>query len=600
PARWLNAIHTYKGTISGAPNFAYDLCTTRIPREDLANLDLSSWRVAFNGAEAISPATLRGFSAHFAPFGFRNDALMPVYGLAENSVGLAFPPLKREPQIDLISRKALQDQGRAVPTLETDGPGAIAVPACGLPLPGHQIRIVDTTGHELGDRRQGRIQFHGPSSTSGYFQNREATQNLFDGQWLNSGDLGYLSEGEVYITGRQKDLIIRAGRNIYPAELETAIGALDGIQQGNVAVFASSDPQTGAERLVVLAESRRWKEGDQTGLKRAIGAISVDLAGTAPDDILLVPPRSVPKTSSGKIRRQAARQLYETSHADAGGTSVYWQRWKLGAVAAFQRSLSYCRQAGVWLYAGYAWLILLLMALPIWTGVALLPSRAVRWSFLRTGFTLMRMLTGIGLTVDGTEKIDPSRPVIFSANHASYIDGAILISVLPSLFSFVVKGELKGHFIPRLFLRRLGCHFVERFDVDKSLADAAHLAKALTTGDSLGYFPEGTFSRMPGLLPFHMGAFTTAVMTGMPIQPIAIRGARAILREGTAFPRRGRIQVKILGAIHPQQESENQWKAALALRDAVRRDLLAHIGEPDLAHERVFHELSTTQKNDHG
>ena len=230
----------------------------------------------------------------------------------------------------------------------------------------------------------------------------------------------------------------------------------------------------------------------------------------------------------------------------------------------------------------------------------LLPSRAVRWSFLRISFALLRMLTGICLTVDGTEKIDPSRSVIFSANHASYLDGAILISVLPSLFGFVVKSELRGHFITHLFLRRLGCHFVERFDVDKSLADAAHLAKALTTGGSLGYFPEGTFSRMPGLLPFHMGAFTTAVMTGTPIQPIAIQGARAILREGTAFPRRGRIQVKILAPIHPQQESENQWQAALALRDAVRRDLLAHIGEPDLAHERVFHELSPTQKNDHG
>ena len=104
--------HTYKGTISGAPNFAYDLCTTRIRHEDLADLDLSSWRVAFNGAEAVSPETLQHFAEHFAPFGFRDDTLMPhVYGLAENSVGLAFPPLKRQPKIDLISRKALQDQG---------------------------------------------------------------------------------------------------------------------------------------------------------------------------------------------------------------------------------------------------------------------------------------------------------------------------------------------------------------------------------------------------------------------------------------------------------------------------------------------------------
>ena len=600
PSRWLNAIHTYKGTISGAPNFAYDLCTTRIGHEDLADLDLSSWRVAFNGAEAVSPETLQHFAEHFAPFGFRDDTLMPVYGLAENSVGLAFPPLKRQPKIDLISRKALQDQGRAVPTFETDRSGAIAVPACGMPLPGHQIRIVDATGRELGDRHQGRIQFKGPSSTSGYFRNREATQNLFDDQWLNSGDLGYLSEGEIYITGRQKDLIIRAGRNIYPAELETAIGALDGIQLGNVAVFASSHPQTGTERLVVMAESRRWKEEDQTRLKRSIAAISIDLTGAAPDEILLVPPRSVPKTSSGKIRRNAARQLYETGNAGASGMSLYWQTWKLGTLTAFQLSLLCCQRASAWLYAGYAWLILVLMAVPVWTGVVLIHSRAVRWSFLKTSLTLMRMLTGISLTVDGTEKIVGNGPVIFSANHSSYLDGAVLISALPSPFGFVVKGELKIHFIPRLFLRRLGCHFVERFDVEKSLTDTEYLSEALTTGQSLGYFPEGTFSRMPGLLPFHMGAFTIAVMTGTPIQPIAIRGARATLREGTAFPRRGRIQVKIMDPIHPRQKSESQWQAALALRDEVRRGLLAHIGEPDLAHERVFQELSIKQKNDHG
>jgi len=596
PERWLRAIHTYKGTISGAPNFAYEICATRIRDEDIQDLDLSSWRVAFNGAEAVSPATLTQFADRFEICGFKRTSLMPVYGLAENSVGLSFPPLGRGPRIDHISRKTLQDRSQADPVSESSNTNAMAVPACGLPLPGHQIRIVDDTGHELGDRRQGRIQFQGPSSTSGYFRNREATESLFDGDWLNSGDLGYLSEGEVYITGRQKDLIIRAGRNIYPAELETAIGELDGIQRGNVAVFGSPDPETGSDRLVVLAESRRRKEDQQANLRRSISAISMDLAGTAPDDIVLAPPRSVPKTSSGKIRRQAARQLYETGKAGTSGASVQWQLFRLGISAAFQQAAQGIRQTGTWLYAGYAWLVLILLAVPIWLGVAVLPSLQIRWAFLKSGLALLRTLTGIGLTVDGAEKIDPSGPVLFTSNHASYLDGPVLIAALPAVFGFVVKGELTGHFVPRIFLSRLGCHFVERFDADKSLKDAAEIASVLKNGGRLAYFPEGTFTRMPGLLPFHMGAFTTAVETKTPIQPIAIRGTRAILRDDTGFPRRGTVNVKILDPI-PPPNIESSWQAAIELRDAVRRSLLDHIGEPDLAHERVFHELAEKQKD---
>jgi len=596
PERWLRSIHDYKGTISGAPNFAYEICATRIRDEDLEGLDLSSWRVAFNGAEAVSPATLDLFADRFEPWGFKRSAIMPVYGLAENSVGVAFPPLGRGPKIDRISRAALQYRSRAEPVRDGTGQNAMAVPACGLPLPGHQIRVVDDTGHELGDRRLGRIQFRGPSSTSGYFRNREATESLFNGEWLNSGDLGYLSEGEIYITGRQKDLIIRAGRNIYPAELETAIGELDGIQRGNVAVFGSPDPETGSDRLVVLAESRRRKKEQQASLLREITTLSIDLAGSAPGDIVLAPPRSVPKTSSGKIRRQAARQLYETGKAGAAGASVQWQLFRIGVTAVGQRLQHSLRHAGAWLYAGWAWLALVLLAIPIWAGVAVLPSLRVRWLFVKTGLAFLRTLTGIGLTVEGREKIDLARPVLLAANHASYLDGPVLISALPTLFGFVVKGELTGHYVPRIFLTRLGCHFVERFDTAKSVGDAAKIADALKDGNNLAYFPEGTFTRMPGLLPFHMGAFTTAVETGTPIQPIAIRGTRAILRDDTGFPRRGKIQVKILDPITPSEDAETPWQAALQLRDAVRRAFLTQIAEPDLAHERVFHELAEMQK----
>ena len=197
--------------------------------------------MAFNGAEPVSPATIERFAERFAPYGFRRDAITPVYGLAESSVGLAFPPLGRGPLIDRVDRDTFVRSGRADPA----GPGApdaLRFVACGQPLPGHEIRIVDATGHELGDRREGRIEFRGPSATAGYFRNADATRSLFHDDWLDTGDLGYVADADLYVTGRVKDVIIRAGRNLHPDELEEAVGNLAGVRKGCVAVFACPDP----------------------------------------------------------------------------------------------------------------------------------------------------------------------------------------------------------------------------------------------------------------------------------------------------------------------------------------------------------------------
>nr|NIR58713.1 AMP-binding protein [Gammaproteobacteria bacterium] len=256
PQRWLWALHRHGGTLSAAPNFGYELCLRRLTDEDLEGLDLSRWRVAFNGAEPVSPATLERFCERFAPYGFRREVVAPVYGLAEGSVGLTFPPLGRGPVIDRVQRETLMRTGHAAPTAEDD-PSALTFVGCGRPLPGHEVRITDPTGLELPERQEGRIEFRGPSATSGYYRNPEATRALFDDGWLNTGDRGYIASGELYVTGRDKDIVIRAGRNIYPQELEDTVGDLDGIRKGNVAVFASPDPVSGTERLIVLAETRR-------------------------------------------------------------------------------------------------------------------------------------------------------------------------------------------------------------------------------------------------------------------------------------------------------------------------------------------------------
>ena len=256
PQRWLWAIHRFGGTLSAAPSFAYELCVRRIDDRDIEGLDLSSWRIAFNGAEAVNPNSMRRFIKHFAACGFRAESMMPVYGLAESSVGLAFPTPGSGPTVDRIKRIPFMDSGRAIPAEDTEK-NVLEFVYCGQPLPGHQVRIVDSNDRELPERTEGSLQFLGPSATSGYFKNPAHTSSLFHGQWLDSGDKAYIAGGDIYITGRTKDIIIRAGRNIYPEELEEAVGKIPGVCAGNVAVFGSTSPQSGTEELVILAESRK-------------------------------------------------------------------------------------------------------------------------------------------------------------------------------------------------------------------------------------------------------------------------------------------------------------------------------------------------------
>jgi len=309
PVRWLEAISRQRGTLSAAPNFAYEICANKLTDEELAGLDLSCWRMACNGAEAVSPVTLERFAARLAPYGLRREALAPVYGLAECSVGLAFPPPGRGPRFDHVLRRALADEGVAH-AVGADRADAQTVPGCGHALPGHAIRIVDAGGQTLPERRVGRVQFSGPSATAGYFDNPAATAKLIEGDWLNTGDLGYLADGELFITGREKDIIIRGGHNIHPQELEEAVGRIAGVRAGNVAAFAATDPHAATERLVVLAETRAAAEA-HAGIRAEVERLAIELTGLPADDVVLAPPGTVLKTSSGKLRRAACRIAYE-------------------------------------------------------------------------------------------------------------------------------------------------------------------------------------------------------------------------------------------------------------------------------------------------
>jgi acyl carrier protein len=589
PQRWLWAIHKYGGTLSAAPNFAYELCLRRIDDQEIEGLDLGSWRIACNGAEAVNPATIRQFIERFSRYGFKAEAMLPVYGLAESSVGLAFPKPGSRVRIDRIRRDTFMESGEAIPVGETET-GGLEFVCCGEPLPAHQIRIVDAKDRELPERREGRLQFTGPSTTSGYFKNPEKTKELFHDEWLDSGDKAYMAAGNVYITGRSKDIIIRAGRNIYPVEMEEAIGKVEGIRDGNVAVFGSRSSDSGTERLIVLAETRKKEVQALEQIRAAINTIVTDLVGGPPDEVVLAPPNTVLKTSSGKIRRNASREIYERGLIGKTQQAVWLQlaRFTLkGLRPRFQSSVAGIKAT---LYASWCWLVYSLLAPVVGILVLTLPAEKPRWSVMRFAVKILAGLSSTKIMLYGLENLpDETRPCIFVSNHASYLDAYVLAAVLNRPFSFIAKAELKARTVLHLLLKRIGTLFVERFDQQKGLADAKIITEKGGAGRSLFFFPEGTFMRMPGLLPFRMGAFATAARLNIPVVPIVIRGTRSILRAGSWFPRHGSISVTIGSPIYPERESDREqdtWTASLRLRDNTRQWILKYCGEPDLGDER--------------
>ena len=579
PSQWLRAIHRHRGTISGGPNFAYELCLKRIPEHELDGLDLSSWRFAFNGAEPVSPETLSGFEKRFAPCGLREKVVAPVYGLAECSVGLAFTPPGEPWRVDLLDRERFSATGQAIEA-RADDPSPLKVMSCGEVLPGHDVRVVDAAGLELADRNEGVLQFRGPSATSGYYRNPEATKLLFAGEWLNTGDRAYLSDGHVYVTGREKDIIIRGGRNISPYELEEAVGDVAGVRRGCVAVFGSHDAATATERVIVLAETREPDPARHGEIRARINELAISLIGAPVDDIVLAPPHTVPKTSSGKIRRLAAREYYERGPAAVKPQAVWWQLMRLSAAGVWPQLRRGTRVARGMAYAVWSWLLFAALFLVILAAAAAAPGKRT-WQVGQRAARLFLRLCAIPLAVRGRENLPASAPYVVAVNHTSYLDGAVLLAVLPwRNNAFVAKRELAGNPITRILLRGLGVQFVERFDVQKSAEHADELAAAVRGGQSLIVFPEGTLLRHAGLMPFRTGAFQTAAQVGAPVVPVALRGVRSALRDETWYLRRGPISVTIGAPVAPEGAD---WNAAVKLRDRVRGEILRHCGEPDLA-----------------
>jgi 1-acyl-sn-glycerol-3-phosphate acyltransferase len=446
----------------------------------------------------------------------------------------------------------------------------------------HEIRVVDRSGHEQPEGQEGRVQFRGPSACRGYIHNPEGTEKLFDGDWLDSGDLGYVRGGDIFITGRSKDLIIVAGRNIYPQELEEAVAELPGIRKGNVVVFGVTDEQSGTERVIVLAETRETESRVHARLRTQINELAIELIGIPPQDTILASPQTVPKTSSGKIRRSTARELYQQGLL--GAQQKLWKQYlhlaAIGAMGQLRRGLQSLARLS---FAVWAWTLFALLTPCVYAALLLFPAISWRWSAMRLALGILRHASGTSVSIQGLENL-PEGPCIMVANHASYLDGYALTAMLPRRVSYVAKRELAASILLRLPLERIGTEFVERLDKQKGIEDARYLGQRASEGCSLMFFPEGTFSRSPGLQGFHMGAFVAAVESHLPVVPIAIRGTRSILRGNDKFPRRGAISIHIGEPLSCSENSEtSKWSKAIDLRDRSRRYILDHCGEPDLA-----------------
>jgi acyl-CoA synthetase (AMP-forming)/AMP-acid ligase II len=306
PTRWLRAIHQYRGTLSPAPNFAYGLCVRRAPKTDGEQLDLSSWRVAFNGAEPVNLRTLRAFEEMYAPYGFQATTMFPVYGLAEASLAVAFPRLGSRVRHETVDRAQL-GSGRAVPA---SGEAAVTVVSVGQAVPGHSIAVVDQRGTPLPERAVGEILFRGPSVMSEYYRDPTASAQALRDGWLHTGDLGYIADGELYIVGRAKDLIIVRGRNIYPEDVERTAEQLPQVRQSGVVAFGVYDEAAADERVVLVCESKLTDEAQRAALAERIKQLVSEQHDVTLHEVVLVPSGTIPKTFSGKRQRSLCRELY--------------------------------------------------------------------------------------------------------------------------------------------------------------------------------------------------------------------------------------------------------------------------------------------------
>jgi fatty-acyl-CoA synthase len=310
PRRWLEWMTTWQASATAGPNFAYALATRALRRE-AEGLDLSSLRIALNGAEPVDPAAVEAFTEAGRPAGLDPGAVFCAFGMAEATLAVSFPRTGEGLRTDTVDRRALEHESLALP-VETAGDGADParvrrLARLGRAVPGLELRVVEpSSGRPRAEREVGEIEIRGSTVTPGYYRNPEATRAAFRDGWLRTGDLGYLADGELVACGRIKDVIVVGGRKVFPEDVERAASRVEGVRAGNVIAFGV-EGRRGRERVVVVAEVR---EAVAERLRTAVVAAVRGAVGLVPEDVVLVSPGTLPKTSSGKLQRSLCRARY--------------------------------------------------------------------------------------------------------------------------------------------------------------------------------------------------------------------------------------------------------------------------------------------------
>ncbi len=577
PATWLEAITRYSGTMSAAPNFAYESCVERVDDADLEKLDLSSWRLTFSGSEPVSASTCERFSERFAACGFRPEALCPAYGLAEVGVGATFSPLGRGPRFDTVRLADLEQRGMAV-TVTREDPGGLSLVSCGVPLPGFELRVADEGGQAVPERHLGRVELRGPSVTAGYFANEAATAALWDADWLDTGDSGYLADGELFLTGRVKDIVIRAGRNLHPEELEQSLAELPGLRPDAVAVFGVADPARGTERLVVAVETELGSAEEREALRATVARRSLELVGVAPDEVVLVPAGTIVRTASGKIRRKATRDAYLAGALGRRPAPVALQlgRFAWSGVGPAARHLA--RRGDELAYAAWVWALVVVIGGAAWLCLLLPSTLRVRWRLARAAGRALAAAAGIEIRVAG-ELPDGSTTSVIVSNHPSFVDGLAVLLAMPEPVVFVSSTDFERQRLAGTLLRRLGAVFVHRGRPEESERDLGRLVEVARSGRRLAVFPEGSMTAGTGVRRFHLGAFSVAALAGCPVVPLGIRGTRQVVRPGSYLPKRASVEV-VVGTPHVPEGEDFAARTRLAAQ--VRRSISELVGEPEL------------------
>ena len=310
PALWLRAISRSKATVSPAPNFAYGLCLKRIDDADLGGVDLSSWRMALNGAEPVSAETIEKFSARFSRIGFKKRALMPVYGLSESSLAVTFTSSEHEKKVVSVDALALASRGEVQP-------GTRALVSVGVPVPGAEVEVRSEDGTVVNERQVGRIFTRGVSVMSGYFGNPEASGRAMRSGWLDTGDLGFVQDGELFVSGRAKDIVIIRGANHAPQEFEECLDNVRGVRTGCAVAVGFVPDDANDEQLLMLVEKSNDAANDAQGVAQNVSAVVNARTGIKPHTVVMLEPGTLPRTSSGKLRRMESLKRYLANTLEA-------------------------------------------------------------------------------------------------------------------------------------------------------------------------------------------------------------------------------------------------------------------------------------------